>query len=65
MSYMHAIGMKTLSQSLKNTFLTILHVSGHFRPIPVTYRINKNQKNHEISQKNEKMRFFENRYFVI
>ena len=37
MSYIHAIGMKTLQKSLKNKFPTILNVSGHFRPIPATY----------------------------
>ena len=49
MTYIHAIGMKTLLKSPKKTFLTISNVSGHFRPIPATYCINKNPKNHEKS----------------
>ena len=39
--------MKILLNSLKSTFPTIFHVSGYFRPIPATYCINKNPKNHE------------------
>ena len=62
MSYIHAIGMKILLKSFKNTFPIVLNVPGYFRPIPATYCINKNPKKHEKSQK---MTFFENRYFVV
>ena len=36
--------MKTLLKSFMNTFPTIFDMSGYFRPIPATYRINKNPK---------------------
>ena len=45
MSYIHAIGMKTLLKSSKNTFLSIFQGSGHFRPIPATYYVGQNRKN--------------------
>ena len=61
MSYIHAIGMKTLLKSLKNTFLNILVCSGHFRPIPDTNQIGQNRKNRK---KLQKMRFLKSRYFL-
>ena len=62
MSYIHAIGMKTLLKSLKNTFLTIFHVSGHFRPIPATDRINKI---HKITKKSPKKSIFRKSIFCF
>ena len=62
MSCIHAKGMKILLKSLKNTFLTIFDVLGHFRPITAIDCINKNPKDRE---KSSKIRFFENQYFEI
>jgi len=52
MSYIHAIGMKILIKSLKNTIFKILGGSGHFRPIPATNYIGQNRKNRQKSKKN-------------
>ena len=54
MSYIHAIGMKILLKSLKNTFLDILMGSGYFRPIPATNYIGQNRK---IAKNREKCDF--------
>ena len=54
------MGMKTLLKSLKNTFLKIFHVSGHFWPIPATNQIGKNHENH---QKIEKIPIFQKSIF--
>ena len=61
MSYIHDIGMKSLLKSLKNTFLIILCMPGHFRPIPTIDCINKIRKNHK---KSPKLQVFNNRYFT-
>ena len=48
--------MKTLLNSLKNTFLKIIYMSGHFRPIPAIIqigkitKIKKNRKNRNFSK---------------
>ena len=50
MSYVHAIGIKTLLKSLKNTFLTIWiypATSGRFRPHIASTKIQKITKNHK------------------
>ena len=62
MSYIDAIGMKTHLKSLKNMFLTMFHISGHFWPIPAMICINKNRENRKKSQK---IRFFKNLYFFM
>ena len=63
MSYIHAIGMKTLLKSSKNTFLSIFQGSGHFRPIPATNYIGQNRKNREKSPKIAKYSIFQKSMF--
>jgi len=51
MSYIHAISMKILLKSLKNTFLDIVGGSGHFRPISATNYIGQNHENRKNREK--------------
>ena len=63
MSYIHAIGMKTLLKSLKNTFLIIFYQFGYFRPIPATIPHESDWQNQENHQKIAKNAIFQKSIF--